>query len=180
MHLRTIVLAALGVLFGRQLWVATSTFRIIPDDGPRPQRVLIPLSILTLWYLGYWSPLYVWLVFPGVLIAICSLVLLEWSRMSVRGQYFSYLFSQDVPRFLWSSGPYAYIRHPFYASYLLAYLAAALILPGVISLLVLIVTILFYSAAAASDERKFAGSALAAEYDAYKRRTGRFLPRLEA
>ena len=50
---------------------------------------------------------------------IAALALFEWARRTVRGQFFSWIFSSDTPAFLCTSGPYAYARNPFYTSYLL-------------------------------------------------------------
>jgi protein-S-isoprenylcysteine O-methyltransferase Ste14 len=40
--------------------------------------------------------------------------------------------------------------------------------------------VLFYSAAARKEERKFESSPLASEYEAYRQRTGRFIPKLRS
>jgi protein-S-isoprenylcysteine O-methyltransferase Ste14 len=89
-------------------------------------------------------------------------------------------FSRDEPRFVHASGPYRYVRHPFYASYLLAYGATALLLPGLTTLGLLGAMTVYYAWAAAREERKFAASGVAAEYQDYRRRTGRFVPRRRA
>jgi protein-S-isoprenylcysteine O-methyltransferase Ste14 len=176
--LRALVHGTLLVLFGRQLWVAGSTFRIVPGEMPKPQRIAIPLSIAAVWGIAQSASPRLWFVVPGVTVAGCSLGLLEWARASIRRRYFSYLFSRDVPQFLHAVGPYAYVRHPFYASYLLAYVATAILMPGAPTLAILAGMFVFYRAAAVTEERKFAASPLASEYDAYKRRTGRFVPKI--
>ena len=89
---------------------------------------------------------------------------------------FSYAFSHDLPQFLVTSGPYSYIRNPFYASYLLAYVAAAILFPGIATLGVLMMMGILLTKAARYEERKFQSSALADEYKVYKQRTGRFIP----
>ena len=178
MDLRNVVVAVLNVVFIRQFGVAGSTFTIIRTEGPAPQRLLIPISMLVLFGLSRSISPSGWLVFAGCVVAACALALLEWARLSVRGKFFSYLFSNDVPEFLWTAGPYAYIRNPFYASYLLAYASAAIMLPSLALLILFGCMVLFYSAAARKEERKFERSALASEYQAYRQRTGRFIPKL--
>jgi protein-S-isoprenylcysteine O-methyltransferase Ste14 len=75
---------------------------------------------------------------PGLFVAGCAglaaaLALFEWARRTIRGLYFSYIFSTDLPTFLCRSGPYAYIRNPFYASYLLTMASTALMRPSLFS-----------------------------------------------
>jgi protein-S-isoprenylcysteine O-methyltransferase Ste14 len=115
---------------------------------------------------------------PGLIGLGGSIALFEWARQSVQGKVFSYIFSNDTPEFLWTSGPYAYIRNPFYVSYLLSYIAVAIMFPGIASLVVVTGMTIYFHAAARHEERKFGRSPLAEEYEAYRRRTGRFIPRL--
>jgi len=110
MDLRNFVVAVLYIVFIRQFWVAASTFTTIRSEGPAPQRLLIPLSMFVLFGVSRSISPNTWSVFAGCVVAASALALLEWSRLSIRGKFFSYLFSNDVPEFLWTDGPYAYIR----------------------------------------------------------------------
>lgn len=89
-----------------------------------------------------------------------------------------FVFDPENPHGLVTTGPYARIRHPFYVSYVLFWLGWALalwtvwVIPSVIAFLVL------YVQAARMEEAKFAGTPLADEYAAYRRRTGFFWPKL--
>jgi protein-S-isoprenylcysteine O-methyltransferase Ste14 len=74
-------------------------------------------------------------------------------------------------------GPYARIRHPIYAAFLLLLIATALALPHVGTLLMLIVGAMQLVRAARHEERRLLES-FVAEYAAYMQRTGSFLPRL--
>jgi protein-S-isoprenylcysteine O-methyltransferase Ste14 len=96
----------------------------------------------------------------------------------VKGKFFSFAYSNDQPRFLLDRGPYAYIRNPFYTSYLLAYGSAVVLFPGWITAAVFAAMFWILLSAARHEERKFSGSALRFRYEAYKARTGRFLPKL--
>ena len=111
---------------------------------------------------------------------IAALVLFEWARRTVRGQFFSWIFSSDTPDFLCTSGPYAYVRNPFYTSYLLTMASTLVMVPTLFRLLVLGGLVIYFDVAARHEERKFAGSALAEEYARYRQRTGRFLPKFSA
>ncbi len=120
----------------------------------------------------------IWGVLPGLACLLASLALFSWARAAISGRFFSYLGSRDTPQFVFTGGPYAYLRHPFYTSYLLALLAGCLMFPGVLTLAGAAAAATGMYATARFEEGKFADSPLAAEYDAYKRRTGRFFPKL--
>ena len=117
------------------------------------------------------------LAIPGLAAFAGSFLLFEWARRTIRGKFFSYAFSHDTPQFLMTEGPYAYIRNPFYASYLLAYIGATILFPGLATLLVALMMGAILVNAARHEERKFERSPLAAEFAVYRRRTGRFVPR---
>jgi protein-S-isoprenylcysteine O-methyltransferase Ste14 len=111
---------------------------------------------------------------------VFALLLFEWARRTVRGQYFSWVFSTDTPVFLCTSGPFAYMRNPFYTSYLLTMAATVILQPRVFRVAVFLGMVVYFTAAAWHEERKFARSAVATDYAHYKERTGRFLPKLSA
>jgi protein-S-isoprenylcysteine O-methyltransferase Ste14 len=118
------------------------------------------------------------LAVPGLVAFAGSFLLFEWARRTIRGKFFSYAYTDDTPQFLLTSGPYAYIRNPFYASYLLAYLGAAILFPGLATLVVFLGMDIFLLMVARFEEQKFVRSPLAAQYAAYRRRTGMFIPKL--
>ncbi len=111
---------------------------------------------------------------------IAALALFEWARRTVRGRFFSWIFSTDTPTFLCTSGPFAYVRNPFYTSYLLTMAATVILQPRVFRVAVFLGMVVYFTAAAWHEERKFARSAVATDYAHYKERTGRFLPKLSA
>ena len=60
-------------------------------------------------------------------------------------------------------------------------MAATLILqPGVFRAAVFLAMVVYFTAAARHEERKFTRSALAGDYARYIERTGRFLPKISA
>jgi protein-S-isoprenylcysteine O-methyltransferase Ste14 len=86
----------------------------------------------------------------------------------------------DTPATLVTHGPYARIRHPFYAAFILMLLGSAAALPHAGTLLLLLLGSLQLHRTARREERRLLASAFGAEYAAYMSRTGRFLPRLPA
>ncbi len=161
------------------LWQAIGAAGAFTPVGlPKLWSRLIPILFAAILFASAPVQLNSVMVVPGFAGLMGALALFEWARRSVRGRLFSYVFSDDQPGFLWTAGPFAYVRNPFYASYLLTMASANVMLPSVMSVIVLAATTTYFVSAALFEERKFARSPLAAEYEAYKRRTGRFLPRL--
>ena len=88
-------------------------------------------------------------------------------------------FSEKPPCSLVTRGPYALIRHPFYTSYMLAWLAGACAAANLYVMLTALWMFVFYYRAAVTEEaRMLASGVFGAGYDQYRRRTGMFLPRL--
>jgi len=85
----------------------------------------------------------------------------------------------DIPVHIVSSGAYRYIRHPFYAAFLLAFAACFCAAPSVYSLCSGLLGCALLNRTAAREEAKLAQSTFGAEYQNYLARTGRFLPRLK-
>ena len=121
-------------------------------------------------------PRFVQLIGAGGL--LLSLALFQWAAASIRGRTFSFAGNHDLPQFVHRSGPYAYVRNPFYLSYLLAEIATVLIWPSVWGVLLLVVMVVYFQWLTRFEEDKFARSPVAAEFAAYKASTGRLLPRL--
>jgi protein-S-isoprenylcysteine O-methyltransferase Ste14 len=87
-------------------------------------------------------------------------------------------FDTDQPSFLLRHGPYRYVRHPFYLSYLLFWTGTAVAASGLAPWLAPAVMLAVYRVAAGREEQKFAGSDFRMAYDSYRRQAGMFLPRV--
>jgi protein-S-isoprenylcysteine O-methyltransferase Ste14 len=106
-----------------------------------------------------------------------SLALFTWTVASTRRTPPTLAFDDDAPFFLLRHGPYRYVRHPFYLSYLLYWTGTACAFDGVMTWAVPIVMLAVYARAASREEDKFARSDLAMAYNAYRCHAGMFLPR---
>jgi len=84
----------------------------------------------------------------------------------------------DAPCEIVSWGPYRRVRHPFYAAFLLALGAGALITPSAATLAAALYGFGALDLTARREERRLRASGLGVEYAAYTRDTGRFAPRL--
>lgn len=130
------------------------------------------------WWLGVRSPIPAANQVAAALVLAASLSLYEWARRTIWGRRFGLGWGDHVPEALCDVGPYRYIRHPIYVSYVLAFLAQLTALPHWITAAVFLINIVLFVLVARHDERVIATSALAADYAAYRERTGMFVPRL--
>jgi len=108
---------------------------------------------------------------------VAGATLLFWSAVSACGALRpTAIFETDSPAHLLCSGPYRYIRHPFYASYTLFWIGGTVAAQSLVSLAFAAAMFSLYLSAIRSEERKFADSSLADAYADYARVTGRLLP----
>lgn len=105
-----------------------------------------------------------------------ALGLFWWAVAVTRSSRLTLAFSRDTPSVLVTAGPYAWIRHPFYSSYIVFWAAAALLLPDPSYWAVPAALAVLYMVAARMEEAKFAASPLAAEYERYRTETGMMMP----
>jgi len=176
--LHHVVEAVVVIVLGRHVVGAAQTFSPVKGERPTPVGFLFALANSIVIYKAFITRVTLPLAIPGLLGFVCSLALFEWALRTVRGKFFSLAWSHDTPQFLLTSGPYTYIRNPVYASYLLAYVGAAILFPGIATLGVLAMMGITLVMTARFEESKFQRSSLAAEYESYRRETGMFIPRL--
>lgn len=118
---------------------------------------------------------------PGAWLAVpiygAGLLLWGWATRASGRQRLSLAFSRgDRPERLLSEGPFRLVRHPFYSSYLLYWIAGFVAtldwIVGATGMLAAGLCI----AAARREERRFRAGALAGPYADYQARTGMFIP----
>ena len=114
----------------------------------------------------------------GLSLYITSLVLFWWAVKTTKDKPLSALSSHDLPNHILVTGPYKLIRHPFYTSYLLFWLAGVLLTNQLWLHIIFAIMLVLYYSAACREEAKFFSSPYSAEYKLYKQTTGMFLPKL--
>ncbi|RJF90035.1 isoprenylcysteine carboxylmethyltransferase family protein [Oleomonas cavernae] len=152
-----------------------------PEGTPWPMRVVAVLSgIVTGVHIAEitderasWGSFIAALVLYAI-----SAALYLWAVSTTRRQRLSVAFSADQPQFLLTAGPYNFVRHPFYTAYLLYWIAGVIAAKELWLIPTVILMGACFAAAALREEAKFADSPLGADYSAYRRRAGMFLPRL--
>jgi protein-S-isoprenylcysteine O-methyltransferase Ste14 len=114
----------------------------------------------------------------GLVIELLSLTLFWAAIVASRRARLLFAFDPGLPHGLLDTGPYRYVRHPFYTSYLLFWIGWAVAIWSVWTLPFVVLLIAFYVAAATGEERKFAATQLGPEYELYRQRAGLFWPKL--
>ena len=151
-----------------------------PDAGRRSARGLgIAFTIwATLGAQSLATPAPHWMQIIGVCVLLLALALYQWAALSIRGLTFSYAGNDDLPQFVHRSGPYAFVRNPFYLSYLIAEVGTVILWPSVYGAVVAVIAAAYFEWLARFEEEKFARSPVATEFADYKARTGRLVPRI--
>ena len=157
---RILQLLPLAVL----LWMVVGAGLIFtPTAGRRdPRGMGIALSLwATFWArsVGMTPPL--WVSTIGVAGLALSLVLFHWAAYSIRGRLFSFAGNDDVPQFVHTGGAYAYVRNPFYASYLLAEISMIVMWPSLWGLAAIVGSAAYFQWLARFEEAKFSRSPVA-------------------
>jgi protein-S-isoprenylcysteine O-methyltransferase Ste14 len=150
------------------------------DKVPRGSLLIALVVLITV---GLYSYL-IWTQSQPVLaeaVGLVVMLLAIWMffmtiRASRRGRL-RMAFDEEGPRGLVEEGPYKYVRHPFYVSYVIFFAAFALATWSPVAIGPLIVIAIIYVLAARMEERLFAATPMAASYDAYRKRTGFFWPK---
>lgn len=154
-HFRSAKMPTGALVISMVVLATTATFLALLWLGSQP--VLAKLVGLVIEGLG------VWLFYSAI-------------RAS-RAAQLKMAFDKADPHGMVTTGPYRYLRHPFYTSYLIFWIGWAIATWSPWSLLPLAVMLVIYVHAALGEEAKFARTPMAEEYAAYRRRTGFFWPR---
>ncbi|KAK5652302.1 hypothetical protein OQA88_10650 [Cercophora sp. LCS_1] len=182
-----IPILALISLYSTLAIIATITYFRAPSPTEAPHRPSLLLFTLTLLggiaihthgvYHRLFTPqpsLPPWNLVLILLLQICSHALWTWTRRTVSRNEFTRALSRDVPKKLVTTGPYAYTRNPFYASYLMSFAATAVLSGRGVDYMVLGASYVAYWLVAVGEERKFMQSELRGEYEAFRRGRARF------
>lgn len=111
----------------------------------------------------------------GLVLALAALVLNAWSRAHL-GVWYAQRGEIQPGHHLITTGPYATVRHPIFASYFVLTLGLTLVNPSVVMLAVLGYTLWEFTRHARRDEQLLLAHFPA--YHTYMQQTGRFWPRI--
>lgn len=147
-----------------------------------PKGTMLITAVVSSTTLIFWALL--WLQSQPMLaqlagLAICGLSLwLFYAAIAAsRDARLKMAFDVENPHGLVTIGPYRYLRHPFYTSYLIFWVGFAVATWSAWTLIPLAVILVIYVRAALGEEAKFSRTPMAEEYAAYRQRTGFFWPK---
>lgn len=168
------------VAFGSFCWALQGHFE---TDGRIPDRMRVLSFVSLIAYLTYiglicWKGCQpaVWETLGLTGFALAT-TLFWWTVRTTKRPRLRMAYTDADPNIIYTDGPYGYIRHPFYMSYIVFWISTALIAGRGQWVCALIFTI-WYIRIARNEEKRFRSSALSACYDTYRGRTGMLLPRL--
>jgi protein-S-isoprenylcysteine O-methyltransferase Ste14 len=108
----------------------------------------------------------------GIGISASSIALYLWTRRTIGPGHLYVALGGEVPGAVCESGPYRYLRHPFYLSYLVAFAAMMIAFPSKLSIAVGVLNGILFVYMAFDDERTLTKSPLGSAYAAYRDRVG--------
>lgn len=158
-------------------WGVLRFFRTAAGPSPRARLVAVLGAGFAAWH--------VWaiaastgpaaLAAAGAVLHLVAAALFWRAVGAARTRPLTAIFEADLPEVLVERGPFRYLRHPFYASYTLFWIAGALASASIVAAASVVVMLGLYVQGAREEEAKFARSPLAADYASYRRRVGALL-----
>ena len=111
----------------------------------------------------------------GLALYMLCLALFWWSVVTT--EHLEFAFSDHVGKVV-TTGPFAYVRHPFYLSYILVWFGSSILFNSIFLWITLIYLTTFYLTSAKTEEEVYLKSEYSREYRDYSQKVGMFLPRI--
>lgn len=171
--------------FAAFTWAAVAFFKVTPQERNNPKiqaiRWLGLVFVIVDLYCSYrliGQPSAISLAIGTFIFAVTFILFVSAIHVN-RVERLNFAFTAGEPSSLVKAGPYQYIRHPFYLSYFLAWLAVPVaLLNAWLAIPILVMGWLYVTAATAEEKRFLSNKNFATEYQQYRERTGMFLPKL--
>jgi steroid 5-alpha reductase family enzyme len=165
-------------VFGQHVWALRGHFASERMTGGARVISLGALTaclalLLLLWYRA--QDLGVQVI--GIAVMVASLALFWAAVRASREAKLRFAFDDALPRSLVTIGPYAQIRHPFYASYLVFWIGWGIAVWSIWALVPILVMAALYTVAARYEENLLGASDMATDYAEYRQRAGMFWPK---
>ncbi|RYE84233.1 MAG: isoprenylcysteine carboxylmethyltransferase family protein [Hyphomicrobiales bacterium] len=161
------------------MWSALGHFS--SEGMPSGAKLLswLVLACAVLMFALLWTqPQPLWAQWLGLLLELASLLLFWAAIRASRQRQLRLAFDPGNPRSFVDIGPYRYVRHPFYVSYIILWGGWALATWSLWALVPFLIMVAVYITAARDEERKFGLTDMAGTYADYRHRVGFFFPRL--
>jgi protein-S-isoprenylcysteine O-methyltransferase Ste14 len=153
----------------------------VGDKTPGGMQVVVALSFVgsAVFLFDLWeASVPDWRAATGFCLHLSAIALFGWAVLATRQNRPALAFAGERPDHIFRSGPYAYIRHPFYTSYLLYWLGCVIATSSLILVFIFVALAVIYTIAALGEERAFSHSTIRDEYEAFRKSTGLFWPKL--
>src|SRR5262245_61569937 len=122
-----VLLLFLGGAFVHFMAAGGRTFAIGKGAGDElgPNLVMLDFIMggtMSTWMLGlFYLPIGTANGIAAAALMVMSVALYEWARHTIWRRRFGIAFAEQVPEAVCADGPYRWVRHPLYVSYVLAY-----------------------------------------------------------
>jgi protein-S-isoprenylcysteine O-methyltransferase Ste14 len=120
-----------------------------------------------------------WLVFAGLALYLGAMLVFLSAIETARSMRMQRSFvDRPLPERLLTDGPFGWVRHPFYAGYMMGAVAPCVAIAHPALVVIALLMIAMVLNAAFREERVWLSSPRAEAYRQYQQRTGMFVPRL--
>ncbi|WP_394155170.1 methyltransferase family protein [Loktanella salsilacus] len=148
------------------------------DKYPWGMHLISVLSLIGVSFFMYTAFLLT-LSQPVVVIAliVAAFALFVWATRHSNQKQLGLAFAEDFKtNGIITTGPWQYVRHPFYVSYIIFWMACAIGTVHVVSIIVFAALLFIYVYSALREEAWLRGGDHGSTYVTYQRSTGFFLP----
>jgi protein-S-isoprenylcysteine O-methyltransferase Ste14 len=150
-------------------------------ETPREVKVLSAFVLATAFWFTWaivMAQQTAWLTMVAWLLQVASAALFVWAIRASRAAKLTYIFDGGLPQGLATDGPYKYVRHPFYTSYIVFWSGWALATGSIWSFIPVLCLTAFYVRAASQEEKLLMAAPFSKAYREYRSRTGFMLPKI--
>lgn len=175
-------ISIVGVFFTIMALVSMFFF-VVADSGAKRARRIITIiagsgSVYVLFRLSEQNSTPNYLNLFSILLYCYSIFIFCWAWRENKTRSFDFVGSNRMPKQIIQEGPYKFVRHPFYASYISAWIASYISTRDIIVLFISITLFIFYFHHSMREEKRFLDSHLSEQFRIYSSKSGMFIPRL--
>lgn len=178
----TLLLSAYTCVIFSLIWARLTFFKVKSGTSRKSALLYDPVAAIQIGATYYniftsTDSLDTWSLFLGCVFYISGILLFWWGINTSKN--LNYAFGSFSGQII-TSGPFRFVRHPFYTSYMLIWITSTLLFNSILLWITLFYLVAFYLSSAKSEEREILKSESAMEYSAYCKVTSMFIPRIKS